>query len=84
MDDEDVDIEIDCIMITGSYDPNDKSNSPLGIDSIHLVTPGTPIDYTIRFQNTGNDTAFKVVIIDTLSNDFDLSTLELGLLHTIM
>ena len=78
MDDEDVDIEIDCIMITGSYDPNDKSNSPLGIDSIHLVTPGTPIDYTIRFQNTGNDTAFKVVIIDTLSNDFDLSTLELG------
>ncbi|MFY7964661.1 MAG: DUF7619 domain-containing protein, partial [Chitinophagaceae bacterium] len=32
------------------------------------VTDGTDIDYTIRFQNTGTDTAFNVVIADTLDS----------------
>jgi uncharacterized repeat protein (TIGR01451 family) len=36
-----------------------------------------PIDYTIRFQNTGNDTAFQVVIRDTLDVNLDLNTLEI-------
>jgi uncharacterized repeat protein (TIGR01451 family) len=78
MDDEDVDVEIDCMQIVDSYDPNDKSNSPLGVDVAHIVLPNTPIDYTVRFQNTGTDTAYKVVVIDSLSNDLDLATLELG------
>jgi len=30
----------------------------------------------VRFQNTGNDTAFNVVIIDTLSASLDLNTFE--------
>ena len=34
------------------------------------------LTYMIRFQNTGNDTAFLVVIRDTLNNAFDFSTLE--------
>ncbi len=79
MDDEDINIEIDCRPITGSFDPNDKTNSPLGIDADHIVLPGTSIDYMIRFQNTGNDTAFRVILEDTLSNDFDLSTLQFGI-----
>jgi hypothetical protein len=31
----------------------------------------------VRFQNTGNDTAFKVVVKDTLDKDLDLSTLSI-------
>ncbi|MBK7969795.1 MAG: hypothetical protein IPK08_13115 [Bacteroidetes bacterium] len=34
-------------------------------------------EYLIRFQNTGNDTAFNVVILDTLDNNLNFSTFEL-------
>ena len=33
-----------------------------------------PLEYTIYFQNTGTDTAGRVMIIDTLSPYFDIST----------
>jgi uncharacterized repeat protein (TIGR01451 family) len=78
MDDEDVDVEIDCRAIQNSFDPNYKANSPEGVAWAHYVLPNTPIDYTVRFQNTGTDTAYKVVVIDSLSNNLDLATLELG------
>jgi uncharacterized repeat protein (TIGR01451 family) len=78
MDDEDVDVEVNCMQIRDSYDPNEKDNAPEGIDAAHVVLPNTPLDFTIHFQNTGTDTAFKVVVIDSLSNDLDLATLELG------
>lgn len=77
-DDEDVDIEIDCMEIRDSYDPNLKENSPLGIGNDHIVLPETLLDYTIHFQNTGSDTAYKIVVVDSLSSYFDLSTLEPG------
>jgi hypothetical protein len=35
------------------------------------------LEYTIFFQNTGNDTAFTVLLIDTLSSYIDLSTFQL-------
>jgi len=76
MDDIDPDVEIDCIVVTGSFDPNDKQNSPTGIGENHLISPGSQIEYVVRFQNTGSDTAFTVIIIDTLSSNFDISTLE--------
>ena len=31
------------------------------------VPPNTELEYLIRFQNTGNDTAFNIVILDTLT-----------------
>jgi uncharacterized repeat protein (TIGR01451 family) len=77
-DDADIDIEIDCRQIVDSYDPNEKDNAPEGINPAHVILPNTPIDFTIHFQNTGTDTAYKVVVIDSLSNDLDLATLELG------
>jgi uncharacterized repeat protein (TIGR01451 family) len=61
--------------ITGSYDPNDKNGTPLLRPE--QVTNGKYIDYTIRCQNTGNDTAFHVVIADTLSNMLQWNTLEM-------
>ena len=34
------------------------------------------IEYTIRFQNTGNDTAFTVVLRDTLDKHLDWTTFK--------
>ena len=72
-------LDIDCPEVTGSYDPNDKTASPVGYGSEHFVEKDQGFDYTIRFQNTGNDTAFKVVIRDTLSSHLDILSVRPGL-----
>ncbi len=60
-----------------SYDPNDKKSEATGdyLGSLSLLTD--PLDFTIRFQNKGNDTAFVVVIRDTLDADLDPASFEL-------
>lgn len=75
--DEDPDYDIWCIQLIGSYDPNDKAGIPLGIGSDNMIQNSDRIQYMIRFQNTGSDTAFKVELIDTLSELLDLSSLEI-------
>jgi uncharacterized repeat protein (TIGR01451 family) len=70
--------DIDCKTVVGSYDPNDKSASPTGYNPEHIIEANTDLEYMIRFQNTGTDTAFTVVIVDTLSSLLDYSTLESG------
>ncbi len=69
---------VDCQEITDSYDPNDKAVTPLGITNNNYVKTGTELYYKIRFQNTGTDTAYKVVVRDTLSPHLDLRTFSLG------
>ncbi|MEO1411282.1 MAG: T9SS type A sorting domain-containing protein [Bacteroidota bacterium] len=71
---------LSCSMIvTGSYDPNDKQVSPAGEGDEGLVyATDTLLGYLIRFQNTGTDTAFTVVIKDTLESDLDLETVIPG------
>ncbi|MBI4646313.1 MAG: T9SS type A sorting domain-containing protein, partial [Bacteroidia bacterium] len=76
VDDDNVAIAEDCQEIRDSYDPNDKQIVPSGITENHYVQPGTMLNFTIRFQNTGTDTAYKAVIIDTLSSVFDISSLQ--------
>jgi uncharacterized repeat protein (TIGR01451 family) len=50
-----------------AFDPNDKTPTPLGDGEYGNISPSTEsIEYLIRFQNTGTDTAFKVVIRDQL------------------
>ncbi len=61
--------------ITGSFDPNDKLVWP---KDVFLLDQDSVLDYTIRFQNTGTDTAFTVVVTDTLSNDLDMATFRQG------
>lgn len=65
-------------VITGSFDPNDKLVNPLGAGAGGQISPAdTLLTYTIRFQNTGNDTAFTVVIRDTLDRAvFDLNSVR--------
>jgi len=78
-DDLDPFVEIDCHEVTGSYDPNDKAVQPKGLtDAYHYIDSTDLLEYTIRFQNTGNDTAFNVFIRDTLSQYVDIATLESG------
>lgn len=71
-------LDIDCRMNIGAYDPNDKRPFPLGYGSNHYITANTVLDYQIRFQNTGTDTAFTVVVRDTLSDFLDITTLQAG------
>jgi len=68
--------DVACRANVGSYDPNDKYGYPLGYNG-GQIEPGTRLDYEIRFQNTGTDTAFTVVIRDTIGPALDLSTLEI-------
>lgn len=67
-----------CISNRGSYDPNDKTGFPLGVGTKHFIEQNQELDYIIRFQNTGTDTAFKVVIQDVLDKNLEASTLRLG------
>ena len=61
-----------------SYDPNDKQVNPRGLKKEGYISETTPLLYTIRFQNTGNDTAYQVVLRDTLDAGLDLSTFKLA------
>lgn len=71
-------LDVDCTANTGSFDPNDKQGFPIGYGAAHYIKPGTPLEYMIRFQNTGTDTAFTVVVRDTLSAWLDLATVTPG------
>jgi hypothetical protein len=76
--DEDPWTDIDCTPNIGSYDPNDKQGFPLGYGAARYIKPRTELEYLIRFQNTGTDTAFTVVIRDTLSAWLDPATVRPG------
>lgn len=67
-----------CLPIMGSYDPNDKQVFPKGFTNQNTIAPGTRLEYLIRFQNTGNDTAFTVFVIDTLDSNLNVETFEMG------
>lgn len=78
MDDLDPFVDVFCLENTAAYDPNDKRVFPSGIGLDNNVFQEEQFEYMIRFQNTGNDTAFTVVIRDTLTPDIDISTLRSG------
>jgi uncharacterized repeat protein (TIGR01451 family) len=65
-----------CRESVGSYDPNEKYVFPKGFDNEHFILPKTALDYQINFQNTGTDTAFTVVIRDTLSPWLDATSIR--------
>jgi uncharacterized repeat protein (TIGR01451 family) len=77
-DDADWWIDIDCTENIGSYDPNDKQAEPKGFGIKQQMERNTDIEYMIRFQNTGNDTAFTVVLRDVLSPWLDPKTIIPG------
>ena len=61
--------------INCAYDPNDKQVSPSNPSFEENYTLfDEELTYTIRFQNTGTDTAFNIVIRDTLDSNLDWNT----------
>ena len=66
----------ECRRNIGSFDPNDKQAFVTGREASESVDPGVPLEYLIRFQNTGTDTAFRVVVEDRISPWLDLTTLR--------
>jgi len=77
--DSEAEIETFCDVILDSYDPNDKQVFPAGITSEHRILGSEELEYVVRFQNTGNDVAYNIVIQDDLDPLLDLSTLRIGL-----
>ncbi len=61
-------------VINCAYDPNDKLVEPNFEDYDNYTLFGDTLIYTIRFQNTGTDTAFNIRLEDQLDIDLDWST----------
>ena len=62
---------------TGSYDPNDILVDKDSITTEELIT-SPYLDYIIRFQNTGSDTAFNVKILNPIDTfKLDLMSFEI-------
>lgn len=77
--DEAKEYEEDCDIVRGSYDPNMKSVIPVGLFSEHYTATGTELKYRIDFQNTGTDTAFRVVLVDTLNDILNIASFVPGI-----
>lgn len=61
----------------GSFDPNDKAEAHSGFYTQAQLDNGEYLNYLIRFQNTGTDTAFNIQVRDTLDAQLDWSTLQM-------
>jgi hypothetical protein len=61
-----------------AYDPNDKQSFPNRTDEYpqNYTLFKENLEYLIRFQNVGNDTAFTVTIRDTLDASLDWKTFK--------
>jgi len=75
-DDEEPEVDIECLQIIDSFDPNDKLVSPQGVTAEKYTPTQAELDYVIRFQNTGTDVAYRVVVVDTLTEHLEISTLQ--------
>jgi uncharacterized repeat protein (TIGR01451 family) len=60
-----------CFYVVNSFDPNEKIVFPKSI-----YYDATWLYYTIQFQNTGSDTAYNVVVSDTLSANLDVESFQ--------
>jgi hypothetical protein len=66
----------ECRINVGSFDPNDKAIFVNGYKDVLYQSKEDKIEYLVRFQNTGTDTAFNVRIEDVISPVFDIHTLR--------
>jgi hypothetical protein len=64
------------VIVTGSYDPNDILVDRSNIFDYEMLSPPF-LEYIIRFQNTGTDTAFTVKVLNPIPQSLDMSTLEI-------
>lgn len=58
--------------VSAGYDPNHIDVAPMG-----YIPSSTRLKYSIAFTNTGNDTAYNIYIMDTLSPYVNLSSFRI-------
>ena len=63
-------------VVLGSFDPNDKQVDPAFVTPA-MLADRSRLEYTIRFQNTGNYPADFVKIIDTLQANLEPASFQL-------
>lgn len=71
-------------LVTDAWDPNDKhARTSSGLsDEDYFLYSDTYVEYTIRFQNTGNALATAVYVLDTIASAFSLMSFQpLGASH---
>jgi len=64
------------VVIQGSFDPNDILVDRKMLTPAELIPTPPDLEYIIRFQNTGTDTAFTVRIENSVPQNTDLSTFQ--------
>lgn len=65
-------------LVTGSFDPNDKTVSPAGQNATGDVpVAAEEFTYLVRFQNTGTGPAVNITITDTLTSMLDPLSFEM-------
>jgi hypothetical protein len=66
------------MQVRGSFDPNDIKVDITKVNQFgNLKEMPVALTYTIRFQNTGNAEAYRVEVVDTLSEKLDIATIEM-------
>jgi uncharacterized repeat protein (TIGR01451 family) len=60
-----------------AFDPNNKQEINGGYISTTYVSNGNYLLYTIYFQNSGTDTAYNILVTDTLGTKLDNTSLEM-------
>ncbi len=75
MGDEDAFIDIDRPINILNPVTNTTLASPKGYGEEHFLAPNSSIEYLLSFQNTGTSTANKVILRDSLSMDFDFTSI---------
>jgi PKD repeat protein len=70
------------LVVTGSWDPNDKSAVPGGTTTPVAIASDQRLSYTIQFENKKEATAEAtyVRVVDTLSTELDWGTLSFGVM----
>lgn len=58
-----------CGNVVNSFDPNEKIVYPA-----ETIGPNEWLTYTINFQNTGTDTAYNIIVRDTLDSYLDIGS----------
>ena len=64
-------------VISASYDPNDKEVFPKGNIPPSFIANGDALEYIVNFQNTGTDTAFTVIVTDSISLKLNMNTFKI-------
>jgi hypothetical protein len=77
LDDADDYIDILCLPNIGSFDPNDITGIPYGYSPKKYIEKSDRLEYKVRFQNTGTDTAFNILVRNVIKPELDLTTFKI-------